>query len=201
MTSDAECLNCRYMSEWKKRLPMQLTLSRMYLLPFILGCMWPREFFWSFLGATLFIVASITDYYDGYFARKFSAVSNMGKFMDPVADKVLVTSVLTAMIPLGVDPYMVIILTIRDTLVGGLRAVAAADGIVIAAKSGGKWKTGLQMVAIPATMLTDLPKSLTIISVIGYWTLWISVILSLWSGYQYYEAYRDGQQNRKQASA
>ncbi len=165
------------------------------MLPFILACLWPRDLFWSVIAAVLFILASITDYYDGYFARKYDAVSNVGKFMDPVSDKILVTSVLTAMIPMGtVDPYMVIILTIRDTLIGGLRAVAATDQIVIAAKTGGKWKTGLQMVAIPATMLIGLPPSLSFISVIGYWTLWISVILSVYSGYQYLVAYKHGQQ-------
>jgi CDP-diacylglycerol--glycerol-3-phosphate 3-phosphatidyltransferase len=190
------------MSDWKQKLPMQLTLSRMYILPFILVCLWPRELMWSIVAAGLFIIASITDYYDGYFARKYNAVSNMGKFMDPVSDKILVTSVLTAMIPLGViDPYMVIILTIRDTLVGGLRAVAATDQVVIAAKTGGKWKTGIQMVGIPAAMLTPLPEYFDYIPKLGYWLLWVSVVLSIVSGYQYYLAYKTGHLKRKQASA
>lgn len=197
MTSDAECLNVLKVTSWQQKLPMQLTLSRMYVLPFILACLWQKELVWQMAAAILFILASITDYYDGYFARKYNAVSNMGKFMDPVADKVLVTSVLTAMIPLGiVDPYMVIVITIRDTLIGGIRAVAAADNIIISAKAGGKWKTGLQMVAIPATMLTELPEPYGIIVRVGYGLLWVAVILSITSGVQYYGAYTAGQKNK-----
>lgn len=179
------------MEEWKKKLPMQLTLSRVYLLPFILLCLWPHQLTWSLVAAGLFIVASITDYYDGYFARKYNATSNAGKFMDPVADKVLVTGVLTAMIPMGhVDAYMVIILTVRDTFVGGLRAAAAADNVIIAAKTGGKWKTAMQMGAIPAVMITGLPPELGIINKLGYWLLWASVFLSITSGLDYFKAYR-----------
>jgi CDP-diacylglycerol--glycerol-3-phosphate 3-phosphatidyltransferase len=185
------------MDTWKQKLPMQLTLSRMYVVPLIVACLWPRELAWNMTAAVLFIMASITDYYDGYFARKYNSVSNMGKFMDPVADKVLVTSVLTAMIPLGVvDPYMVIIIMIRDTLIGGLRAVAAADNVIIAAKAGGKWKTGMQMVAIPAAMLTSLPEPYGIIVKVGYGLLWVSVILSITSGVEYYLAYRSGHHNK-----
>ena len=76
---------------------------------------------------------SITDYYDGYFARKYNAISNMGKFMDPVADKILVSSTLVMLLFLNrIDPYMVILILTRDTYIGGLRAIAAADQFVIA---------------------------------------------------------------------
>ena len=178
------------MSEWKKQLPLQLTLSRIYLVPVILLCLWPKEFGWSVVAATIFILASITDYYDGFFARKYNAVSNMGKFMDPVADKILVTSILIYMIPNGlIDPS-------RDTYIGGIRAVAAADNIIIDAKSGGKWKTGLQMIAIPAIMIGPWPAPLEIIVKIGYGLLWVSVLLSITSGVQYHIAYRTGRQQK-----
>ena len=186
------------MSDWKKKLPLQLTLSRIYLVPLIILCLWPKEFSWSVLAATIFIIASITDYYDGFFARKYQAVSNMGKFMDPMADKVLVSSILIYLIPAGVvDPYMVIILMARDTYIGSIRAVAAADNIIIDAKSGGKWKTGLQMVAIPAIMIGPWPESLEFIVKIGYALLWLSVLLSITSGIQYHQAYRDGRKAPK----
>jgi CDP-diacylglycerol--glycerol-3-phosphate 3-phosphatidyltransferase len=183
--------------DWKKKLPLQLTYTRIYLVPFIVACLWQRELGWSVLAATLFMLASITDYYDGYFARKFNAVSNMGKFMDPVADKILVTSILAYLIPLGVvDPYMVIIIITRDTFIGGIRSAAAADGIVIDAKTGGKWKTAMQMVAIPAVMIAPWPQPLEIIVKIGYGLLWVSVILSITSGIGYYLAYRSSRKVR-----
>lgn len=181
------------MSQWKKQLPLQLTLSRIYLVPVIIFCLWQKEFSWSVAGSAIFILASITDYYDGFFARKFNAVTNMGKFMDPMADKILVTSLLTYLIPAGViDPYMVIILMARDTYIGGIRAVAAADNVIIDAKSGGKWKTALQMIAIPAVMIGPWPAPFEIIVKIGYGLLWVSVILSITSGIQYHLAYRTG---------
>ncbi len=142
------------------------------------------------------LIASISDYYDGYFARKYNAVSNMGKFMDPVADKILVTSILTILIlPGKVDPYLVILLTARDTLIGAIRSVAAADGLIIAARASGKWKTALQMGAIPAVMLGGslpfLPDGGLWIGHAGSVLLWISVLLSIWSGIQYFQTYRE----------
>lgn len=158
--------------------------------------------FWANLAAAaIFIIASITDYWDGYYARKFNAVSNMGKFMDPIADKILVTGILTMLIlPGKVDAFLVILLTVRDTYISGIRAVAAADGVVIAAKAAGKWKTALQMGAIPAVILGDLsflPGPEGLLGRIGSALLWISVALSISSGIQYYLAYRAGQREHR----
>lgn len=198
MTSDAGCLNQNDVTdEWKKKLPMQFTMARIFLTIPCLAAMVPNEFGWNVVAAAVFIVASITDYYDGYFARKFNAVSNMGKFMDPIADKVLVTAVLTLMIvQQKVDPWLVILLTTRDTFIGGIRSVAAADGVIIAAKAAGKWKTGLQMVGIPMVMIWELPFLPEVggwIGKTGFGLLWISTILSISSGIEYYFAYRMGQ--------
>lgn len=139
--------------------------------------------------AVLFMLASLTDYYDGYFARKWNVMSNWGKFMDPIADKVLVTTILVMFLPPGkIEPWMVIILVCRDLLIGGLRSIAAADQMVIAAGAGGKWKTALQMVAIPSVMvgdgLWDIP-----FHQIGNAMLWVSTVLSLTSAVQYFWAY------------
>lgn len=143
----------------------------------------------NLIAAILFMLASISDYYDGYFARKFNAVSNMGKFMDPIADKVLVTSILVMLVPTGrVEPWMAIIILARDNLIGGLRSVAAAENIIIDAKPAGKWKTALQMVAIPAVMIDQRYMGIPF-EKIGYWVLWGSTILSITSGFQYYFAY------------
>ena len=168
---------------------MRITLSRIVIVPVIVALMMPNQLSFNLCAAILFILASITDYFDGYFARKFNAVSNMGKFMDPIADKILVTSILVMLIPTHkIEPLMAIIILARDTLIGGIRSVAAADQIVIAAKPAGKWKTAMQMVAIPAVII-DQPVLGIPFEKIGYWVLWGSVILSVTSGIQYYWGY------------
>ncbi|WP_413287487.1 CDP-diacylglycerol--glycerol-3-phosphate 3-phosphatidyltransferase [Bdellovibrio sp. HCB337] len=175
---------------WKQKLPMWITVSRIFVVPLVLLCMVPNTFGWNVGAAILFILASITDYYDGYFARKYNAVSNMGKFMDPVADKILVSSILVMMAYYQkIDPWMVVVLLSRDNFISGIRAVAAADGVVIAAKSAGKWKTALQMGAIPGTMIGEIPGYLPYLDKIAYGILWISVLLSISSGVEYYLAY------------
>jgi CDP-diacylglycerol--glycerol-3-phosphate 3-phosphatidyltransferase len=141
--------------------------------------------FGRWAAAICFIIASITDYYDGYYARKLNAVSNLGKFLDPVADKILVTSVLILLLQQkSVDPWMIILFVTRDTIVGGVRAAAAADGIVLSAQSTGKWKAALQMLALPMLILNDLHPQFQNTR-IGYGLLWLSVLLSLKSGFDY----------------
>ena len=85
--------------EWKKKLPTQITWMRIWMVPVIVACLWPNELEWSITAALLFMLTSISDYYDGYFARKYNAITNMGKFLDPIADKILVTSILVMLIP------------------------------------------------------------------------------------------------------
>jgi CDP-diacylglycerol--glycerol-3-phosphate 3-phosphatidyltransferase len=185
------------MSDWKKSLPMQITLSRIVLVPVIVALMWPNALYGNVAAAVLFIVASISDYYDGYFARKYNAVSTMGKFMDPIADKILVTSILVMLVPTGrIEPLMVIVILARDNFIGGLRSVAAADQIIIDAKPAGKWKTALQMIAIPAVIIDQQFLGIPF-EKIGYYVLWVAVILSVSSGIQYYLGYLKARQKRK----
>ncbi len=202
------------MADWRKKLPMQLSMSRVYIVPFLLLLMWPKTFIFNFFAAVLFILASITDYYDGHFARKYNAVSTLGKFIDPVTDKILVSSALIVMVALGkVDAYLVIILLARDTFIGGIRSAAAADQVVIAAKASGKWKTGLQMSAIPALILSDYHLTsyccsnlswydwnsyLVVIGWVAYMVLWGSVILSLISGYEYFQIFKRESKSSKE---
>jgi CDP-diacylglycerol--glycerol-3-phosphate 3-phosphatidyltransferase len=179
---------------WQQKLPMQITMSRILLVPVIVALLVPQTLGLNVVAAGLFILASITDYYDGYFARKYNAVSNLGKFMDPIADKILVTSILVMLIPYDrIDPYMVIVILTRDTLISGLRSVAAADQIIIAAQASGKWKTALQMVAIPAVIIGENWAGLPF-DKIGYWVLWISTCLSVSSGIQYVLGYLKSRQ-------
>ena len=176
---------------WRKKLPMWITLSRIILAVPILILMTSDKVSFKIASCILFAIASMTDYYDGYFARKFNATSNMGKFMDPVADKILVSAILVILvIQKMIDPYMVILIITRDTLIGGLRSVAAADQIVIDAKPSGKWKTALQMSAIPFLILGDQFWTAIPIHLWSYGILWLSTILSLTSGWEYLQGYK-----------
>ena len=171
------------------KLPLYLTLSRIILVAPTALFLYMDNNLGRLLSAICFIIASVTDYYDGYYARKLNAVSNLGKFLDPVADKILVSSVLILLLQNNVvDPLMIILFVARDTIIGGVRAAAAADGIVIDAQSTGKWKAALQMIAIPMLLLNDLHPNIPNRQ-IGYGLLWLSVLLSLKSGYDYCKAY------------
>lgn len=172
---------------WKKKLPFHLSMSRVYALPLILFLMTREPLAEKFLAAVVFALASLTDYFDGHLARKWNVVTTLGKFLDPVTDKILVSSVLCYLLFQGkVDPYSVILLIARDTFIGGIRSVAATDKIIIDAKPAGKWKTGLQMGAIPLLILSPYHD---IFDKVGYGLLWISVILSITSGIEYFQGY------------
>ena len=174
-----------------KNIPLSLTLFRIFLtIPIAVGLSFQNENL-NWLCVVLFYIASITDYYDGYYARKLNAVTNLGKFLDPVADKILVTSVLVVLVFLQkVDIWMVILFISRDTLIGGIRAAASADQIIIDAQTTGKWKAALQMISIPLLMVNDLHLYFPS-QKIGYGLLWFSVGLSMLSGYQYIQLYFD----------
>jgi CDP-diacylglycerol--glycerol-3-phosphate 3-phosphatidyltransferase len=177
---------------WKKSLPMWITWSRMVLcIPIAVVVLTMDSPLAGYVAAALFILASLTDWADGYFARRFDAQSTMGKFMDPIADKILVSTILILMIPLGVlgrdGPILVILLLSRDILIGGIRSIAAADRLIIDAKATGKWKTAVQMVAIPCILIG--PIGPVPLAEIGRIALWVSTILSFISGWQYVSMY------------
>lgn len=138
------------------------------------------------LGALLFILAASTDWLDGYYARKYNLVTNFGKFIDPLADKLLMTAALIALVQLGLlYAWIAIIIISREFAVTGIRLVAAADGQVIAASNLGKWKTVFQIIAVSALMLHNLP-----FAIIGFpfatITVWIATILTIVSGWDYF---------------
>lgn len=191
------------MPKWQKNLPMYLTLSRMVIAIPIVVYMNSSDLWTRTLMAVVFILASVTDYYDGYFARKWNVMSNWGKFMDPIADKILVTAILVSFIQAGkIETWMVIILVSRDLVIGGLRSIAAADGLVIAAGQGGKWKTALQMIAIPAVMIGDGGEYINIpFMTIGNLMLWVSTVLSLTSAAQYFWLYEKARLTRGKPSS
>lgn len=173
----------------KQQIPNMLTWSRIAVVPLVIWLIYLDTLVSGIWACALFVLASITDYYDGYLARKWNIVSTMGKFMDPVADKILVSSTLIMLIPTGrLTTLMVIIIVARDSIIDGLRSVAATQNVIISAAKMGKWKTATQMVAIPCILLNYPLFGLPIYE-IGYWTLWVSVALSVASAYSYIQDY------------
>ena len=144
-----------------------------------------------------FVIAAITDFFDGYLARKYNLVTSFGKLIDPLADKILVSAAFVYLSAIDVCPFWVtIVIIFREFLVTGLRQLAVAQGVVIAADRLGKWKTAAQLAYCIACM-TQLayggnlfePLRTLAIGETGWWfreiTLWLSVILTLWSGANY----------------
>lgn len=143
----------------------------------------------GFIAAILFGIAGITDYFDGYYARIQKATTVVGKLLDPLADKFLVISSLIMLMHLGRMNVIVVILMIcRELAITGLRALAAVEGIVIAASQMAKWKTATQMAAIPALMLHKTFFETTFhlpMLLIGDVLTYISLLISLWSAKDY----------------
>ena len=135
------------------------------------------------IAGIVFIVASITDAADGYFARKKGIVTNLGKFIDPIADKILVVAALVSLVELRrLSAWIVVIIVSREFIVSGVRMVAAAEGAVIAASKGGKAKTVSQIIAI-VMMIFDIPGATPV--------MWAAMILTVWSGMDYLIKGRD----------
>ena len=164
--------------------PNKLTIARMIIVPFLVIFLltgWGGEAN-RYISLTLFVVASVTDWFDGYLARKNNLVTNFGKFMDPLADKLVVCSAMICMIDLKrLSAWFVIIIIAREFIISGFRLIAAENGIVIAANYWGKFKTASQMIMIILLILHFdgifvileqifiwLSLALTIISLITY---------------------------------
>jgi CDP-diacylglycerol--glycerol-3-phosphate 3-phosphatidyltransferase len=170
---------------WKKQLPLWATLLRIFAVPLLIIIIIGQAPHWNWWSSVVFILASLSDYLDGYWARKYDAESDLGKLLDPIADKFLVSSVLILLIPLGrIEAILVLLLLNRDILINGLRSFAATKSEIISAGSLGKWKTAVQMVALPAILIYEPVLGLPL-GEIGYWGLWLSLGLSLYSGFQY----------------
>ena len=137
-------------------LPNKLTLFRVILIPFFVFFLLAPYFegYGNYIAVAIFIVASITDFLDGKIARKYHLVTNFGKFMDPLADKLLVSSALICLVDLNKIPaWIVIVIIAREFIISGFRLVAADNGVVIAASYWGKFKTAFQMVTVIVLIL------------------------------------------------
>lgn len=165
-------------------LPNKLTMGRIFAIPvFIVVFLLD----YRYAAAVIFILAALTDMLDGHIARKNNLVTNFGKLMDPLADKLLVMSALICLSQVGDVPgWMVIVILGREFIITGMRQVAAAQGIVIAAGTTGKIKTITQMIAIPLLILENWPFSLFSFDLpMDQIFLWIALVMTVVSGTEY----------------
>ncbi|MCL2854606.1 MAG: CDP-diacylglycerol--glycerol-3-phosphate 3-phosphatidyltransferase [Defluviitaleaceae bacterium] len=170
-------------------LPNKLTIGRVCMIPLFVvslhgaGWGWYDEITARIIAASIFILAALTDFLDGYLARKLNLISDFGKFMDPLADKVLVMAAMVYLLWLGsIPPWVLVVVEGREFLIAGLRMLAAGKGIVISAGFLGKIKTIAQMVMIPVVLVNfDHPAA--------YWTgivlIYACVALSIVSAVDY----------------
>lgn len=169
----------------------KLTVLRMVMVPFFVLFMLCKEIPYSTIWAlAIFAVASLTDHIDGKLARERNMVTNFGKFLDPMADKILVLSAMICMIPLGLcHPIVVIIVIAREFLVSSLRLVAASQSIVIAAGRSGKIKTASQMISIVAVLALQSIENVFCLGIpvplISQCLMWLTAAIAVWSGTEY----------------
>ncbi len=166
-------------------IPNRLTILRILLVPVFIACFYIDVTWKLYLAAAIFFLAYMTDILDGQIARKQKIVTDFGKLMDPIADKLLTSSALVMLVAENLlSPIPAFIIIAREFIISGIRLVSAGNGKVIAASWLGKTKTITQCVAIIMIMLDDL-----IISILGFplgmIVMWVSVLFTVWSGVDY----------------
>lgn len=199
--TEKNSLNRLHMSEIEIKahpvlnIPNILTLMRIAAIPLMVVLLLSGERESSFWAAALFSAASFTDWLDGYLARRMGIVTVFGKFLDPIADKLIVMAALIMIIPLGrVPAWIVLVILGREIIITGLRGIASSEGIVIEASDLGKFKTIFQIVAIIALLLhydyrwffaSAHPLLHANMHNVGMFYLWIAFVITVWSGVDY----------------
>jgi len=169
------------MSTPRLNLPTVLTFSRIILIPVFVFAVYPHPVF----GAVIFSIASITDFLDGYLARRSGEITKFGIILDPIADKFLVISALIVLVDMERLPaWIAITIIVREFLVTGLRVVALSKDIIIPAEIGGKIKTTIQIAAIICLILMGSIFDIDLYDV-GVLLIWVALVLSIVSGVQY----------------
>ena len=163
----------------------KLTTFRVLCIPIFVVFMLIESIPYNYyLAAIVFIIASITDLFDGKIARKYHLVTNFGKFMDPLADKMLVSAALICLTPKMIPSWVVIIIISRELFIRGFRMLAADQGIVLAAGWWGKFKTAFSMVMI-IVLIVNTPLNNSVLYIIGQILIWISLALTIISMIEY----------------
>jgi CDP-diacylglycerol--glycerol-3-phosphate 3-phosphatidyltransferase len=191
-------------------LPTYLTFARILMVPILVVVLMTKVQAYEIIGVVVFWIASITDLLDGYLARRWKQVTTLGKLLDPLADKLLVSGALISLVELGLAPaWMVFIILAREMAITGLRGIASEEGITIAADTMGKWKMGAQIASISCLILGPqldtwmfqwtrlgvfeffirLNKPYTFFVGMGVLLLWAAMILALWSAVSYFRSF------------
>lgn len=164
-------------------LPNKLTVFRVCCIPVFVAILLINSIpYNNYIAVAIFIIASLTDLLDGKIARRYNLVTNFGKFMDPLADKLLVSAALICLSPAKIPAWIVIIIISRELFISGFRILAADQGIVLAAGWWGKFKTTFQMIMI-IVLILDIP--LKVFDIIGWALIWISLALTIISMIDY----------------
>lgn len=176
-------------------IPNILTMMRIAAIPLLAALLLSPSKESGFWAAAVFALASITDWLDGYLARRMGIVTVFGKFLDPIADKLIVMAAMVMILPFGrVPAWMVLVILGREMIITGLRGIASSEGIVIQASDLGKFKTIFQIVAILGLVLHydynwffGIAHPLLTVNMhnVGMFYLWIATILTIWSGVDY----------------
>ena len=166
-----------------------LTLARIIVIPIIVFCIYMKSPFYGWAAFTLFCIASITDYFDGYIARIRNEVTNFGTFLDPIADKLLVAAVILILTSKEIiadwETIPALIILLREIAVSGLREYLAKIKVSVPASRISKIKTSLQLIALAFLILSESAITIIPILLIGKMALWIAGILTLYTGYDY----------------
>jgi CDP-diacylglycerol--glycerol-3-phosphate 3-phosphatidyltransferase len=191
-------------------LPTYLTFARILMVPILVVVLMTKVQAYEIIGVLVFWVASITDLLDGYLARRWKQVTTLGKLLDPLADKLLVSGALISLVELNLAPaWMVFIILAREMAITGLRGIASEEGITIAAEAMGKWKMGAQIASISCLILgpkldgwmfqwtqweffqffIQLNKPYSFFVGMGVLLLWAAMVLALWSAVSYFRAF------------
>ncbi|MCM3782889.1 CDP-diacylglycerol--glycerol-3-phosphate 3-phosphatidyltransferase [Neobacillus mesonae] len=181
-------------------LPNRITLARIFMIPVMMVFLlvdfdfYPSPIqigdyslpFNQLIAAVIFIIAASTDGIDGYIARKHNLVTNLGKLLDPLADKLLITAVLVSLVEMGsIASWIAVVIVSREFAVTGLRQVALLDGSVVAASAWGKIKTIIQIVAISLLLLNNFPFAFIGIPMDTI-LIWVATLVTLYSGVDYF---------------
>ena len=179
-------------SSFKQKLPNYLTFMRILVIPGVVASFSFPGVFAAWVGCGLFVAASVTDWFDGYLARKFKSTSSLGRIFDPIADKLLVAATLLMMAAYdrlgytGLWPAVIILC--REVLVSGLREFLAEIKVGLPVTRLAKWKTGIQMTAIPMLMIADYSPWFCYFGEVGEVLIWIAALLTVITGYDYLRA-------------
>ena len=173
-------------------LPNILTMARIAVIPVVLVLIYIPGPTLKLTAAIIFLLACVTDFLDGYFARKFDQSSSLGRFLDPIADKLLVAGVIVALVSkdviVGISIVPAIVILFREILVSGLREYLAELNVPVPVSKLAKWKTAIQMFALGALIFDGAMNSGQVIYIIGMTGLWVAAILTIVTGYDYLKA-------------